>query len=218
MPEVWFIRHGESTSNAGDVAQDRGSTVLTALGQSQAEAVSLKVNRRPDLIVTTPYVRTGLTARPLLERYSGVPVETWELHEFSALSDDNYINRTWHERRPAMQAFWAKNDPDHVDGSGAESFSAFVGRIQAGLDRLQRRTEGFIVVFAHGYVLQTLRLMLSNPGLSRRDLMKAVPYYMEHSMIENCGIVRVEMDAQGPRLHEEDFRPLDENVHAFEGD
>jgi broad specificity phosphatase PhoE len=217
MPNVWFIRHGESTSNAGEVAVDRGSTVLTELGQEQARNVSLKIDQRPDMIVVTPYIRTQQTAQPLRERYPDVPCEIWDLYEFSALSEDNYVNRTWTQRTPMMHAYWKRNDPASVDGTGAESFLAMTGRISAGLSRLRERKEKFIVVFAHGYIIQTMRLMLGKPGVSMKSLMKSVPYYMEHSPIDNGAIIRVEMDAQGMRVHEEDFKSL-ETGHAFEGD
>jgi len=217
MPDVWFIRHGESRSNAGEVAVDRGSTLLTDKGQEQARNVSLKITTRPDLIVVTSYIRTHQTAQPLRERYPDVPREIWNLHEFSALSEDNYINRTWTQRTPMMRALWERNDPEYVDGAGAESFAAMTGRISTALTRLRVRPEKFIVVFAHGYIIQTTRLMLGKPELSTKALMKSIPHYMEHSPIENCSITRVEMDAAGVRIHEEDFKNL-ETGHAFEGD
>lgn len=216
MTDVWFIRHGESLANAGEVAIDRGSTALTEKGQEQAKNASLKILSRPDLIVVTPYIRTHLTSQPLRGRYPDVPCETWDLHEFSALAEENYINRTWAQRTPLMQAFWKRNDPDYVDGTGAESFSAMTRRISTGLSHLRERKEKFIVVFAHGYIIQILRLMLGKPELSLKALMKSVPYYMEHSPIDNGAIIRVEIDAQGMRIHEEDFKNL-ETGHAFEG-
>jgi broad specificity phosphatase PhoE len=217
MSDVWFIRHGESMSNAGEVAIDRGSTVLTEKGAEQARNVSFKVTARPDLIVVTPYVRTTLTAKPLLERYPDVPRETWDLHEFSALSEENYLNKTWQDRRPAMRALWELNDPEYVDGAGAESFSGMVGRINTALTRLQARPEKFIVVFAHGYIIQTTRLLLSQPELSLKSLMRSVPYYMNHRPIDNCDVIRLTRGPDGFSVHEEDFKVLDIE-QAFAGD
>jgi len=217
MSDVWFIRHGESMSNAGEVAKDRGSTILTEKGIEQARNVSLKITARPDLIIVTPYVRTTLTAKPLFERYPDVPRETWDLHEFSALSEENYINKTWEQRGPAMRALWQRNDPEHVDGEGAESFSALVGRINKALTRLHARPEKFIIVYAHGYIIQTARLMLSQPELSLKSLMRSVPYYMQHSPIDNCQVVRLTRGAASFSVHEEDFKILDIE-QAFAGD
>ena len=217
MTDVWFIRHGESRSNAGEVAVDRGSTRLTDKGEEQAKAAALKITKQPDLIVVTPYIRTQQTAQPLRERYPNVPCETWDLFEFSALSDENYVNRTWTQRTPTMRALWEANDPDYVDGPGAESFSGMVGRINTALKRLHEYKNKFILVYAHGYIIQTTRLMLGKPGLSAKELMKLIPYYMEHSPIENGSILRLEMDAKGMRIHEEDLQNLIIG-HAFKGD
>lgn len=216
MTDVWFIRHGESLSNAGEVAIDRSSTKLTDKGWEQASAAALQVNRQPDLIVVTPYIRTQQTAQPLRERYPNAPCETWDLFEFSALSEENYVNRTWTQRTPMMRALWERNDPEYIDGAGAESFSGMLGRITTALARLRTYKDKFIVVFAHGYIIQTTRLLLGKPGLSVKEIMKLIPYYMEHSPIENGSILRIEMDEKGMRIHEEDFQKLIA-PHAFHG-
>jgi probable phosphoglycerate mutase len=208
MTSVWFIRHGESMSNAGEVAVDRGSTKLTDKGQEQARCAALKITRQPNLIVVTPYIRTHQTAQPLRERYPNVPCETWDLFEFSALSDENYVSRTWMQRRPMMRDLWERNDPEYVDGTGAESFAGMLGRINTALERLRTYKDKFIIVYAHGYIIQATRLLLGKPGLTPKKLMELLPYYMEHSPIENCSVTRVEIDAKGMRIHEEDFQNL----------
>jgi broad specificity phosphatase PhoE len=197
---------------------DRGSTKLTDKGLEQAKAAALKITKQPDLIVVTPYIRTQQTAQPLRERYPNVPCETWDLYEFSALANDNYVNRTWIERTPMMRALWERNDPEYVDGPGAESFSGMLKRITTALERLRTYKDKFIVVYAHGYIIQTTRLLLGKPGLSPKDLMKIIPYYQQHSPIENGSITRVEMDAKGMRIHEEDLQNLIAGHHVFKGD
>lgn len=208
MSDVWFIRHGESTTNAGEISQDRHSTRLTALGEEQAAAVSLKIPRAPDLIIVTPYIRTHLTAAPLRARFPASPVEEWPLHEFAALGDHNYTNRTWTERVPLMKEFWERNDPDYVDGAGAESFSGMTQRILTGFDRLKQRQENFTVLFAHGYILQMVRLLLARPQLPMKELMRQMYHSTRHSHIENCSIIRVHKKAEGLRLSDEDLHAL----------
>ncbi len=68
MSEVWLIRHGESQSNAGELTRSPEGSALTSIGRAQARAVAAAIPRTPDLVVHTPYRRTGLTALPLLER------------------------------------------------------------------------------------------------------------------------------------------------------
>ncbi len=210
--EIWFIRHGESTTNAGEISQDKFSTQLTARGQEQAKAASLAVPHAPGLIVVTPYIRTHLTAEPLQRRFPKSPREIWDLHEFSALSDENYSNRTWTERIPLMQAFWERNDPDYVDGAGAESFSDMAGRVRAALDKLQTREESFTVVFAHGYIIQTARLILAQPDLPEKELMQKLAHSTRTSHIENCAITRVLKSAGNLSLHAEDLKNMDKEL------
>lgn len=208
MTEVWFIRHGESTTNAGAVSKDRSSTELTELGREQAKAVSLLIPSAPALIVVTPYIRTHQTAAPLRARYPHSPVEEWPLQEFSALADENYSNRTWVERIPLMKAYWEKSDPHHIDGPGAESFAQMVARVQAGFKRLHARPEKFIVVYAHGYILQVVRLLLVQPYMQMAELMQEMYQRTKTSHIENGTIIRLIKSTDGFHIHADDLKDM----------
>jgi broad specificity phosphatase PhoE len=70
-----FIRHGESTGNAGVPCHDLATIELTERGQEQARAVAASWTEAPALIVTSPYTRTRQTAAPTIARFPGVPVE-----------------------------------------------------------------------------------------------------------------------------------------------
>lgn len=59
-----FIRHGQSTGNAGVPSPDLASIALTELGDAQARAVAAAWIETPALIVTSPYLRTQKTAAP----------------------------------------------------------------------------------------------------------------------------------------------------------
>ena len=56
-----FIRHGQSTGNAGVPCDDLGAIELTELGQEQAREVAASWTQAPALIVTSPY--TAQSAR-----------------------------------------------------------------------------------------------------------------------------------------------------------
>ncbi len=65
-----FVRHGQSTGNAGIPCDDLGSIPLTELGWAQSREVAASWAETPDLIVTSPYLRTRSTERmPFLELY-----------------------------------------------------------------------------------------------------------------------------------------------------
>src|SRR3546814_2517008 len=80
-----FIRHGQSTGNAGVPCDDLGAIELTELGQEQAREVAASWTQAPALIVTSPYTRTRQTAAPTIARFPGVPVEVWPIEEFTYL-------------------------------------------------------------------------------------------------------------------------------------
>lgn len=104
MAEVWFIRHGESTSNAGETTSDTSIVELTERGRQQAKAASLVLPRPPDLVVVTPYLRTQQTARPTLDRFPSARCETWALQEFSPLSSAAYAGKNAGQRAPFVKA------------------------------------------------------------------------------------------------------------------
>jgi broad specificity phosphatase PhoE len=77
---VIFIRHGQSTGNAGIPCSDLALLELTKLGWRQSREVAESWTKTPDLIVTSPYLRTQQTAAATIERFPDVPVEVWPIH------------------------------------------------------------------------------------------------------------------------------------------
>jgi broad specificity phosphatase PhoE len=65
-----FIRHGQSTGNAGIPCNDLSLLELTELGWRQSWEVAANWTETPDLIVTSPYLRTRQTAAATIERFS----------------------------------------------------------------------------------------------------------------------------------------------------
>ena len=91
MKTVWLIRHGQSAANAGLVAAEPETIELTRQGTEQALQIAEKMISQPDLIVTSPFIRTLRTAEPSLVRYPDARHEQWPIHEFTYLSQDQLI-------------------------------------------------------------------------------------------------------------------------------
>ena len=70
-----FIRHGQSTGNAGLPCHDLARIELTELGWQQARSAAASWTETPSLIVTSPFLRTEQTATPTVARFPNVPVE-----------------------------------------------------------------------------------------------------------------------------------------------
>ncbi len=181
----WLVRHGESAANAGTATTDPATIPLTLRGHDQAQRVAAALSQRPDLIVVSPYLRTRNTAEPAMRRFPDVPVETWPVQEFTYLSPGRCTNTTAEQRRPLVEAYWQRCNPDHTDGPGAESFSAMLGRARDLQDRLAAHPAGYIVVFTHGQVMQALRLLDAHPTASGRELMSRFLEFDRQSPVRN---------------------------------
>ena len=121
-----FIRHGQSTGNAGIPAHDLSLLELTELGWRQSREVAASWTETPSLIVTSPYLRTQQTAAATIARFPDVPVEVWAIQEFTYLQPSRWNGTRSSERMPAIERYWAAADPGYCDGEGAESFSTLL--------------------------------------------------------------------------------------------
>ena len=164
MLTVRFIRHGESLANVGRVTAEPQGIPLTLKGRQQAKALSQSFNRAPDLIIASPYKRAFHTAEPTIARFRDAPFEIWPVQEFEMLAIARRVGTTSHERRPLIEAYWANGDPDYVDGAGAESYRAFIGRAREAMARLAGLTEhGDIAVFGHEQFMKAVLLEIADP-------------------------------------------------------
>jgi broad specificity phosphatase PhoE len=154
MTEFWFIRHGESESNAGLPSESDQSTPLTERGFLQADLVARHLTTPPDLFVVSPYLRAIQTARPTIDNFPETPVQTWQIQEFSYLSHEQYNNTTSKQRGVLSRNYFKQADPDLVLGEGGESFHQFIERIESTLETLHDSSEKFIILFGHGWFMR----------------------------------------------------------------
>jgi phosphohistidine phosphatase SixA len=82
---IYFVRHGESVSNAGGITMAHADIALTPRGQAQAIAVAEQLPAQPSRVLSSAFLRARQTARPYCDRV-GATVEVQPLlNEFSAL-------------------------------------------------------------------------------------------------------------------------------------
>lgn len=196
--KIWFIRHAESLANAdeGFKANDfsAGAVSLSGKGLKQAEKLLDIFSETPDLLITSPYVRTKETARPLMEKYPHIPHEEWAIHEFTYLSAKRCFNTTFEERNPWKDEFWNKGDPKLCDGDGAESFADFMDRVRKALDNAKKRKENFIVLFSHGYTIAAVKYLLEKkPKKITPEVMRDFKKYFKENPIPNASKIEVKL-------------------------
>ena len=140
--KIWFIRHAESSANADESVKSDdfcGSSIpLSKEGEKQAEKLLEYFSDAPDLLITSPYIRTKETAKPLMKKYPHVLHEEWPIHEFTYLSGERCFNTTFLERDPWKAEYWENSNPKHNDGEGAESFIDFMDRVKTAIKKIKR--------------------------------------------------------------------------------
>ncbi|WP_137898097.1 histidine phosphatase family protein [Sphingomonas sp. 2SG] len=168
-----FVRHGQSTGNAGMPSDDLSLIELTDLGWQQARDVAAVWDETPSLIVTSPYLRTQQTAAPTIERFHSVPVEVWPIEEFTYLQPSQWNGTLSSTRMPYLERFWSAADPTYCDGEGAESFATLLRRAETALGRLSTLPPNALVyVFSHGQFIQAVRAVINDNHLDDKQKMK----------------------------------------------
>lgn len=195
MRIVYFIRHGESESNAGMRTEETRTVRLTEKGQRQAE-LTAQALLRPGLVVTSPYLRTKETAAPLLQRYPDVPQAEWPIHEFTYMTPEQWRNTTSEERRPVLGAYWQRNDPFEAAGPGSESFATMLGRARETRERILACAEERLCLFSHGIFGRAFlwNLLLNNPPIDTES-MRRFRAFASGFLFPNCGIIEYRLDA-----------------------
>ncbi len=168
-----FIRHGQSTGNAGVPCHDLALLELTEQGWRQSREVAAGWTEAPDLIVTSPYLRTEQTAAATVKRFPDVPIEVWPIQEFTYLQPQRWNGTLSSQRMPYIERYWADADPEFCDGDGAESFSTLLDRARTALSRLQTLPPASrIYIFSHGQFIQAVRTLVIDSSLSDREKMR----------------------------------------------
>jgi broad specificity phosphatase PhoE len=174
LKQVLFIRHAQSIANAGGRTANIESIELSDLGKQQAQELAANFKIVPDLVIMSPYVRTQLTAQPLIDRFKITNTQIWEeVKELTYLDRVKYANTTQNEREVGVKEFWERNDPEWRDPNDSESFHDLMRRVELTLVKIMSAKEknDNIVVFTHGQFLLALRLFLKYPDFTPKELM-----------------------------------------------
>ncbi|WP_020471662.1 histidine phosphatase family protein [Zavarzinella formosa] len=188
---LWLFRHGESLSNAGEATSGYSTIPLTERGHSQAQAI-VGVCPQPARIVLSRYTRARQTAEPMLARFPDIPTEEADIHEFTYLEVGRFDNTSLAQRKPWVDSYWSKLDPEYCDGPEAETFVEFLTRGRDFLDRAASWS-GDTVAFSHEQFIRVLLLLTMSGWIkSPAELMRRF-YAMRMGLpIPNASLVRME--------------------------
>jgi len=192
---TWLVRHGQSSSNAGLPAAGHDDVPLTELGRAQARALADRVERAPDLLILSPFLRARATAEPILARWPGARCATWPIQELTYLSPARCVGTTSATRRPWIEDYWQRCDPDHCDGPDAESFAAFMGRLREFHRRLLALDARFVVAVGHGQFFRAYLIGLDKGFDTSSSWMRDYRRIETAHPMANCEVVELGADA-----------------------
>ena len=202
MKNIWLIRHGESLSNVGERTNYPHLVGLTSRGELQACEVADKITKKPDLVIYTPYIRTQLSAKPLLEKFPTAVTEEWPLQEFTYLNPEKYHGTTRYERKAEKLIYWSKCDPTYSDGDGSESYNDFLARIERGIKQLKNQN-GFVVVYTHGHVIRAMLWYLFLIQIKHdEDRFKRYCHLRQALSIPNGAIIKLDFNNPEAKMSE----------------
>lgn len=180
-------------SNAGAVTENSRTTPLSKIGAIQAGmTVSFALYPKPDLIISSPLVRSLQTAMPIAKKFPDVPKEIWDIEEFTYLNEKKYFHSTINSRKELQAVYWSHVDPDYIDGDGAESFRNFFDvRVPNFLQKIRlEKKEKLTYVFTHGQFIRGVILKILFPAMTATE--KTMSFFENYSnvvKIPNCAIL-----------------------------
>lgn len=228
--EVWFIRHAESVGNTGAPTESNESNPLSDKGLIQAQELSnfLEDYPRPDMIILSWYLRAIQTAEPFINKlgyesanedkiflrwkkrkniYQDLLIKTWDVQEFSYLSEEKYKNTSPNDRKNAREEFWKKEDLNFRSDKYSESVCDLIDRAEKTINSIYNlfspvypNASDRIYIFSHGQFIKTIMLLLHKANMSdKRGIeISELKNYFDLIEIPNTGIIKIKFE---PKLN-----------------
>lgn len=190
--KILIVRHAESLGNIGEKSLTPETIALSPLGKTQAKNLVDSICWKPDLIITSKYIRTLETAESLIQKFPDTPVEVWGIHEFTFLNPEKYKNTSVADRRPFRDAYWERCEPYSCDGGEAETFFIFFNRVKDMILKLKQHEAKSIIIFSHELFILCLKFMYEQKELIDQHkicfshIMPKFRSYMEENSILNA--------------------------------
>ena len=124
------------------------------------------------MIVVSPFLRAKQTAQPLTDKFPDVPLETWDVQEFTFLGPNSYKSSSMEELKNLGKEYFERNDSNLIIEEGGESFNKMMNRVDNMLDRLFYIDKSkFVIVFTHGRFMRAVLMKINNMPQSVQNLL-----------------------------------------------
>ena len=191
MKTVYFVRHGESETNAGNV-QGASESPLTEKGRKQAEFIARRAEALPiEVVVSSTYTRAVQTAE-IIKGRTGKGV----------VHSDLFVER----RRPSEQiglrkdsSEWRKIEREVVNNfavpgwrySDEENLEDLIERAGQALSFLVERSEEHILVVTHGGFM---RVVAAQVLMGKKCTLEVGDRFMKKFHMANTGLSVIRHD------------------------
>ena len=219
---LWVVRHGQSAGNvARDAAELGGLTTidiahrdvdvpLSPLGEQQAEALgdwftALPEDERPNVVLSSPYVRARQTADRVLRALQGRTAADAADATMTCIRDERLREKEFgildrltplgiKAKYPELADQRAHVGKFYFRPPGGESWCDVILRLRSLLDMLTREYRGDrVLVVAHQVIVNCLRYLLERLD---EDQILAIDRLGD---VPNCGITSYAFDARAGR-------------------
>ncbi|HZY18893.1 MAG TPA: histidine phosphatase family protein [Ramlibacter sp.] len=208
---LWIVRHGQSAGNVArdaaeaaglpriDIAERDIDVPLSDLGRLQARALGewfgeLPPGRRPEVVLTSPYVRARETTRALMEAAGldprSVRVRTDERlreKEFGILDRLTVFGIRQHH--PELAAQRAHVGKFYFRPPGGESWCDVILRLRSVVEMVTREHAGQrVLIVAHQVIVNCMRYLIE--CLEEHEILELD----RRGDVPNCGVTSYELD------------------------
>jgi len=190
MKTIYFVRHGESTANAGFPTYQGETSELTDIGKEQARFIAARCkNLSVDALVASSAMRARQTAGYIAQEI-GKEVMINGLFTERKLPKELMGRQRSDPDSQAMEGEWMQSFfRDGLRVGSGENFGDLKARVQQALVYLLERPEEHILVVSHGFFLHMLIALVSlGETLTAAEFNKMAPAVW----MDNTGITRVE--------------------------
>lgn len=196
MKKITFVRHGQSTANAGGLTVEHHAIPLSSQGELQAEALATLLPENPSMIVTSSFHRARQTAAPYEKRVGLSASDHPLLHEFDNFDLALIAGMNGAQREPLREAYWQESNPNKRMGDAAETFAEFDQRVTEFMPFPQRLPDQAIL-FGHGMWIGMLIWKLLGFSSSDSLGMKTFRRFQLGLPMPNCAVYHLTENAQG---------------------
>ena len=198
MPELIFIRHGQTQANADGRWQGWSDYPLTPLGQTQAQAVAQHLASTPDNFIslyTSPLLRARQTAQAISNALGLKPVIVESLKEIDFGELNNTSLEEMEAQYPDLFTRWQDKSDMEFQWPGGEQRGKFFARAAEACDLILSRhsnssKQHSVIIVAHGGTLRACLAHLLPDQFGR---------WWTYSL-DNASLTRVQVEGAEARL------------------